>query len=157
MSFIVQWIYLLGLTLWVGGIVFFSFFTTPTVFIQLPKEMASQFLAALFPKYYLLGYFCGGAMALATLVEAALVKQLPWIRLLVLALMLGCSIYAGQVVRPQVHDLKVQMKSVEEGTEIGNTLKARFDSLHRRSVMLNVLVLAGGLLLIGIVAYRLRL
>ena len=157
MSFIVQWIYLLGLTLWVGGIVFFSFFTTPTVFIQLPKEMASQFLAALFPKYYLLGYFCGGAMALATLVEAALVKQLPWIRLLVLALMLGCSIYAGQVVRPQVHDLKVQMKSVEEGTEIGNTLKTRFDSLHRRSVMLNVLVLAGGLLLIGIVAYRLRL
>lgn len=157
MSFIVQWIYLLGLALWVGGIVFFSFFTTPTVFIQLPKEMAGAFLAALFPKYYLLGYFCGGAMALATLIEAALVRQLPWIRLLVLALMLGCSVYAGQVVRPQVHDLKVQMKSVEEGTELGKTLKARFDSLHRRSVVLNVVVLAGGLFLIGIVAYRLRL
>lgn len=157
MSFFVQWIYLLGLALWVGGIVFFSFFTTPTVFIQLPKEMASNLISALFPKYYLLGYFCGGAMALATLIESALMRQLPWIRLLVLALMIGCSVYAGQAIRPQVHDVKVQMKSVEEGTDIAKTLKTRFDSLHRLSVVLNVVVLAGGLFLISIVAYRLRI
>lgn len=157
MSFLAQFLYLLGLVLWVGGIVFFSFFTTPTVFTQLPKDMASLVITAIFPKYYLLGYVAGGMMTLGTLTEALLVKQLPLIRVVLLALMLGCSVYAGSVVRPQVHDLKVQMKTVEEDSDLGKTLKARFDGLHRRSVILNIVVLAGGLVLIGIVAYRLRL
>jgi len=157
MSFLAQFLYLLGLVLWVGGIVFFSFFTTPTVFTQLPKDMASLVITAIFPKYYLLGYVAGGMMTLGTLTEALLVKQLPLIRVVLLAVMLGCSVYAGSVVRPQVHDLKVQMKTVEEDSDLGKTLKARFDGLHRRSVVLNIVVLAGGLVLIGIVAYRLRL
>ncbi|KAB2840199.1 DUF4149 domain-containing protein [bacterium] len=157
MSFLAQFLYLLGLVLWVGGIVFFSFFTTPTIFTQLPKDMASLVITAIFPKYYVLGYVAGGMMALGTLTEALLVKQLPLIRVILLALMLGCSVYAGTVVRPQVHDLKVQMKTVEEDSDLGKSLKVRFDGLHRRSVILNIVVLAGGLILIGIVAFRLRL
>lgn len=157
MSFLAQFLYLLGLVLWIGGIVFFSFFTTPTVFTQLPKDMASLVITAIFPKYYLLGYVAGGMMALGTLTEAVLVRQFPLIRVCLLALMLGASVYAGTMVRPQVHDLKIQMKTVEEGSDLGNSLKAQFDSLHRQSVILNMLVLASGLALIGIVAYRLRL
>lgn len=157
MSFLAQFLYLLGLVVWVGGIIFFSFFTTPILFSELPKEMASQVIAAIFPRYYLLGYVAGGMMAFGTLVEAALVKQLPLIRVILLALMLGCSIYAGTVVRPQVHDLKIQMKTVEEGTELGATLKARFAGQHRLSVVLNMVVLIAGLILVGIVAFRLRL
>lgn len=157
MSFVAQFLYLLGLVLWVGGIVFFSFFTTPTVFTTLPKDMASQVITVIFPRYYLLGYIAGGMMLFGTLVEALLVKQWPWIRLALLVVMLAASVYAGVVVRPQVHDLKIQMKTVEEDTELGKTLKARFDSLHRFSVILNMLVLGGGLVLIGIVAFRLRL
>jgi len=157
MSFLSQYLYLLGLVLWIGGIVFFSFFTTPTLFTELPKDMASQVITSIFPKYYYLGYFAGGMMALGTLMEAFLVKQLPWVRVVLLALMLGCSIYAGVIVRPKVHDLKVQMKAVEEDSDLGKTLKARFDGLHRLSVILNMIVLVGGLCLIGIVAFRLRL
>ncbi|MFO1464365.1 MAG: DUF4149 domain-containing protein [bacterium] len=157
MSFAAQFLYLLGLVLWVGGIVFFSFFTTPTIFTSLPKEMASQVITAIFPRYYLMGYVAGAMMALGTLTEALLVKQWPWIRIGLLAIMLAASVYAGVVVRPQVHDLKVQMKTVEEDTDLGKTLKERFDGLHRFSVVLNLIVLAGGLGLIGIVAFRLRL
>ena len=157
MSTFIQFLYLLGLSLWVGGIVFFSFFTTPTVFTQLPKEMAGTFLSALFPKYYLLGYGSGTLMLIASLAEAALLRRWPWIRLAVLAVMLGASAYAGAVIRPRVHDLKIQMRAVEADSEVGKNLKAQFDAFHRRSVMLNVIVLLGGLLLIGIVAFRLRL
>jgi len=157
MSFVGQFLYLLGLVLWVGGIVFFSFFTTPTIFTTLPKEMASQVITAIFPRYYLLGYIAGGMMLFGTVVETLLVKQWPWIRLVLVIVMLGASVYAGVVVRPQVHDLKIQMKTVEEGTELGSTLKARFDGLHRFSVILNMIVLGCGLALIGIVAFRLRL
>lgn len=157
MSFLIQWFYLLALTLWVGGIVFFSFFTTPALFSQLPKDMASQMITVLFPRYYLLGYACGGILLLTTLIESALVRQWPWIRLLVVLLMLGSTVYAGVIVRPAVHDLKIQMKTLEEGTDLGNHLKAKFDSMHRLSVILNMVVLLGGVLLLGIVAFRLRL
>ena len=156
MSFLSQWIYLLSLSLWVGGIVFFSFFTTPTLFTQLPREIAGQVVTTLFPRYYALGYFAGGAMLLTTVFDAIRFKQTPWIRVVLLLIMLGSSIYAGTIIRPKVHDLKIQMKTVEEGTELGNQLKAQFDSLHRFSVILNVVVLVGGVILLAAVALRLR-
>jgi uncharacterized membrane protein len=157
MSFLVQWFYLLALAVWVGGIVFYSFFTTPAVFAHLPRETAGELLAALFPRYYLLGYVCGGILLFTTLLEAILVRHLPWIRLLLVLIMLGSSAYAGAVVRPEVHALKVQMKTVEEGTELGKSLQGRFDRLHRLAVILNLVVLGGGLFLLGIAAFRLRL
>ena len=157
MSFIIQWCYVLSLAVWVGSMVFFSFVTTPTVFTSLPRELSGQLLAALFPRYYLLGYVCGGAMLLCTLLEAALVRQLPWLRVLLIVLMLGSSVYAGSSLRPQIHDLKIQMKTVEEGTAQSVKLKERFDGLHRLSVILNMACLAIGLALLGILAFRLRL
>lgn len=157
MSFLIQWIYLLALVLWVGAIVFFSFFTTPILFTHLPREMAGEAVAALFPRYYTLGYAAGGAMLAMTLLEALLVRHMPWIRVIALLVMLGSSLYAGMVVRPLVHQLKVQMKSVEEGTELASSLKGKFDKQHRLSVILNTVVLLGGIFLVAIVAFRLRL
>ncbi len=137
--------------------VFFSFFTTPAIFLQLPREMAGQLLAALFPRYYTLGYAAGGAMLATTLIEAIMVRQLPWLRALLIAAMLGTVVYAGTVVRPQVHELKIQMKAVEEGSETGKELKEKFDRLHRLSVILNVVAMGIGIFLLGILAFRLRL
>lgn len=157
MYFIIQWFYILTLSLWVGSIFFFSFLTTPTVFSTLPREMASQLIGAIFPRYYNLGYVAGGILLLTTILEAIVVKQLPWIRIVLIALMLGSTLYAGLVIRPHVHNLKVEMKAVEEGTPQGNKLKVEFDTQHRISVILNLMVLVSGLFLIGILAFRLRL
>jgi uncharacterized membrane protein len=157
MSFLIQWFYILALALWVGGMVFFSFFTTPVIFSQLPKEMAGQLLAALFPRYYQLGYGCGGILLITALLEALLVRHLPWIRLILIAVMMGGTLYAGMVVRPQVHDLKVEMRTVEEETPRAEELKKRFSQAHRLSVLLNMIVLVCGLFLVGILAFRLRL
>jgi hypothetical protein len=157
MSFLLQWFYLLALAIWVGSIVFFSFFTTPTLFTQLPREMASQIITVIFPRYYALGYACGAVLLLTSLIEAALMRQWPLIRLALVALMLGSTLYAGMVLRPEVHELKIQMKTVEEGTDLGIRLKGKFDRAHRLSVILNMVVLISGLFLLGIVAFRLRL
>lgn len=157
MSFLVQWFYQLALAVWVGSIVFYSFFTTPAIFAHLPREAAGELLSALFPRYYSLGYACGGTILFTTLLEAILVRHLPWVRLILVLIMLGSSVYAGAVVRPEVHALKIQMKTVEEGTDLAKSLKGSFDRQHRLSVILNLVVLMGGLFLLGIVAFRLRL
>jgi len=157
MSFITQWLYLLALSLWVGGIVFFSFLTTPALFSSLPREMTGTVLAVLFPRYYYLGYASGGILLAMTLLESALVRSLPWLRISLILIMLGSTCYAGMILRPKIHQLKIEMKAVEEDTPLGKDLKLNFDKLHRLSVVLNMVVLVGGLFLLGILAFRLRL
>lgn len=157
MSFLIQWFYILALALWVGGMVFFSFFTTPVIFSALPKDMAGQVISALFPRYYQLGFFCGGMLLGTTLIEALLVRHLPLVRLILIGIMMGMTLYAGLALRPRVHDLKVEMRTVEETSPRGEALKKQFSQAHRLSVILNMIVLMCGLFLVGILAFRLRL
>src|ERR1700722_14152284 len=56
---IVLTIYLAALGCWLGGIVFFSFFTAPAVFTVLPRPEAGQLISTIFPRYYMLGYVVG--------------------------------------------------------------------------------------------------
>ncbi|MFQ5483561.1 MAG: DUF4149 domain-containing protein, partial [Nitrospinaceae bacterium] len=98
MHILAQFVYLVSLGLWIGGIVFFSFFTAPVVFKLLEREQAGEVVGVIFPRHYKLQYICGGLM----LVSLAYVQKgrfdPNW---LLLALMLGCAVYAGQVVNPQ--------------------------------------------------------
>lgn len=157
MSFMIQWIYVLSLSLWVGSIFFFSFLTTPTIFTTLPREMASQVISAIFPRYYILGYWAGGILAVTTLIEAILVRQWPLLRLIFIGLMVGCTLYAGLVLRPQVHNTKIEMKTLEAESPRLQQLENTFKRQHRLSVYLNLVVLISGLFLLGILAFRLRL
>lgn len=157
MSFLFQWVYLLSLSLWLGSVVFFSFFTTPAAFSSLPREMTSAFLSGIFPSYYVLGYACSGGLLLGTIWESLKLQQLPWLRLFLILVMAGANLYAGLVLQPQLHQLKVQMQTLEEGSEIHTQTKAKFSTGHRFSVILNLIVLVAGLSLIGIVAFRLRI
>lgn len=157
MSFLVQWLYVLALALWVGSIFFFSFITTPTVFGTLPREVASAFLSALFPRYYVVGYYAGGILLITTLIEALMVRQWPILRFIFIVLMLGSTLYAGLVIRPQVHNTKVEMKSMSEESPGYSELETKFKRQHRLSVYLNLVVLISGLFLLGILAFRLRL
>src|SRR5580700_10817125 len=56
---VVLTIYLAALGCWLGGIVFFSFFTAPAVFTVLPRPEAGQLISTIFPRYYMLGYIVG--------------------------------------------------------------------------------------------------
>lgn len=156
MNFFISWIYLLSLSLWVGGMVFFSFFTTPVVFSNLPREAASQLLSALFPRYYQLGYVAGTLMLLSTLGAFLLSKNIYWLRLILVLVMLGCTVYAGTVIRPKVHQIKVEQKAVEEGSPLAKKLQQRFDTQHRLSVILNLIVMIAGLFLLGMIVFKLK-
>ena len=64
MHSLLRYALLLALVLWIGGIVFFSFIASPSIFKILPREQAGQVVGDIFPKYHLLGYIsCLGAAA----------------------------------------------------------------------------------------------
>lgn len=139
-------LYLLALMCWLGSIVFFSFVTTPTVFQSLARPDAGKLLAALFPRYYLVGY-AAGAVALVLAIYLLIVSRgvrLWWAAALIaIAIALGSTLYAGLVVRPQVSAIR----AVSEEQNPDPARKAEFDRLHHLSVILN-----GAVLLLDLIA-----
>src|SRR5208283_2084986 len=143
---VLVFIYLLAMVCWLGAIIFFSFFTAPVVFTVLARPDAGKVVSVIFPRYYILGYVAGG---LAFLIAVYLLisgsgSRGRWLAsVLTIGIALGCTIYAGTVVRPRVDAIR----SVSEEENPDPATKAEFDNLHHLSVMLN-----GAVLLLGLIA-----
>jgi hypothetical protein len=136
---IVLTIYLAALGCWLGGIVFFSFFTAPAVFTVLPRPEAGQLISTIFPRYYMLGYIVGTiSLVLAIYFTAVQVPRMWWgLTTLALAIGLGITFYAGTVILPRADAIR----TVNEDANPDPVKKAEFDRLHRNSVILNGAVL----------------
>lgn len=136
---IALFVYLVAIACWLGGIVFFSFFTAPVIFTQLPIAEAGKVVHTIFPRYYALGYVAGTiALALAIYFTAVRDSRLWWgLSVAALVLALGLTFYAGAVVRPRVDTIR----SVAEEQNPDPARKAEFDHLHHLSVYLNGAVL----------------
>jgi hypothetical protein len=136
---IALFVYLIAIACWLGGIVFFSFFTAPVIFTQLPIAEAGKVVHTIFPRYYALGYVAGTiALALAIYFTAVRDSRLWWgLSVAALVLALGLTFYAGAVVRPRVDAIR----GVSEEQNPDPARKAEFDHLHHLSVYLNGAVL----------------
>jgi hypothetical protein len=136
---IVLTIYLAALGCWLGGIVFFSFFTAPAVFTVLPRLEAGQLISTIFPRYYMLGYIVGTiSLVLAIYFTAMRGPRIWWGGTTVaLAIALGITFYAGTVILPHADALR----TVNEDPNPDPVKKAEFDKLHHTSVILNGTVL----------------
>src|SRR5271170_667297 len=105
---IVLTIYLAALGCWLGGIVFFSFFTAPAVFTVLPRHEAGQLISTIFPRYYMLGYIVGTiSLVLAIYLTAVRVPRMWWGGTTVaLAVGHGITFYAGMSVLPRADAIR---------------------------------------------------
>ncbi|HVN28959.1 MAG TPA: DUF4149 domain-containing protein [Candidatus Binataceae bacterium] len=143
---ILLFIYLLAMVCWIGGIIFFSFFTMPSVFGALARPDAGKVASVIFPRYYILGYVAGGIaffLAIYLLINWN-GPRLWWLAsVLTLGIALGCTLYAGLVIRPRVDAIR----TVSEQENPDPATKAEFDNLHKLSVQLN-----GAVLLLDLIA-----
>ena len=102
-------IYLLAMVCWLGSIIFFSFFTAPVVFTVLARPDAGKVVSVIFPRYYILGYIAGGlAFIIAIYLLVASGGPRGWwlASVLTIGIALGCTIYAGTVIRPRVDAIR---------------------------------------------------
>ncbi len=141
-------VYVIALTAWVGSILFFVFVVAPITFQVLEAEAGSKFVQVLFPRYYAWGAI-SGAVALPAAVGVPLSFpefRGPLVAVQALAILIGILImlYAGNSLVP----------SLNAARDAGPAGRARFDRLHRRSVVLNGLVLGIGLGLLVAFANR---
>ena len=149
MSIALSFVFLLAWGLWVGAIVFFSFFAAPTAFRSLEVEHAGKFIRTLFPRYYMLGAVCG-VLALASGGGLIAIRIWPWKSgTTILALLLGMLVlvvWARQRLLPRMNMLRDEaVRARKENADAREMVLARWQRLHRLSVRLNALVLVMGL------------
>lgn len=147
MATALRFVHLLALAVWIGGIVFFSFFTAPALFSALPRAMAGRVTAALFPRYYLMGGVCGVVALLTSLSQwppAPPRDRRRLVEIVLLIVMLSMTLYAGLGILPETSSLRPRLRA-GAASPGGDAAQRRFDVLHRRSVVVNGLVLLCGL------------
>lgn len=157
MSVLLRYVLLLTVVVWIGGIVFFSFIASPSVFKLLPRELAGQVVGDIFPKYHLLGYI-SCVVALGCLLG---LRQLGTMQALgtaafIIALMGTVQVTMGMVIGPQVTTARDAAKAAPPGSE-QDRLEKKFRRLHAVSMIFNLLLLILGLVFVYRLALRLQM
>jgi hypothetical protein len=144
----------LALGLWAGAIVFVSFVVAPAVFRAVPSETAGVVMGQIFPLYYGFSVAVGVvALGSSLLLWRRSGGAGAWTAIVVmLVVMLAATTYAGAIVSPQARALR----AVLHQEPINPKIRAEFDTLHRRAVQLNAIVLLLGLTTITVAALTVR-
>lgn len=160
MQYTLKVLYLLSITFWLGSIFFFSFISARSIFKILPRELAGDLISDIFTKYYLFSYIFGGIAILSTFISwlmgYASSGVISTIKIMILLILLCLSIYAGTIIRPNVQELRIQLRSVAEDSPNFLDLQNRFKTLHKYSVITNLVIFILGIAIVFITAYNYR-
>jgi hypothetical protein len=140
---------------------FFSSSTAPSIFKILPRQTAGNLITDIFPKYYLIAYVSGGVGIIASIFSWFTKSSSSWasyvlIRVIILAIMLGLTVFAGTVIRPQALEVRTEMRSLSEDSPHYRETEIRFNKLHRQFVTINSIVFLLGIAIIFITAYNIK-
>lgn len=115
----------LGLTFWLGEMLFFIVIFAPRVFKVLPRDMAGLLQSHLFPPYYAAGLVSAGVLTLGL----GLQRQLRPVPVALIAVAAAVFAYSLFSITPELNGLRPQMQDPE--------VAARFAVLHKLSVQVN--------------------
>lgn len=127
------------LAFWVGVMLFFSAILAPIAFQTLPQAQAGDLMNRLFAPYHAVGYV---SAALALIGFAVAARFHGRVRAALLIALLGATLYAGLVLSPEARTLRLELKQTNTANE-NPAIRARFNTLHRRAVTLNGVILIG--------------
>jgi predicted MFS family arabinose efflux permease len=103
----------------------------------------------------LIGYVCS-TIALGSLISLWKTGMSGiMFRVILLSVMFVSTFYTGLCIGSTARDLKAQMRTTEEG-EKKEELRQQFSKLHRRSMIMNVLILILGVITLFMTAAYMR-
>jgi hypothetical protein len=136
---------------WLAIMAFFAGIVAPAAFSALDREAAGRLVAAVFPRYYLIGAVLGGLAVVSLGAPALLGRGRPGdgLGLVLLLGMLGATLYAWLVVLPAAHAAREAARAAGAVLGTASPEAMAFARLHRLSTALNgVTMLAGVLFLV---------
>ncbi|MFQ5442331.1 MAG: DUF4149 domain-containing protein [Thermodesulfobacteriota bacterium] len=153
---IAKFIHLMSMVIWLGSLIFFSFFAAPSIFKALPREEAGTVVGHIFPKYWAIGYVSSSLALITLLIFSYTEKSFPALRVLLLAAMTAVTFYSGLSVGSRARAIKAEIK-VTVDPEQKQLLRKKFKKVHIISSTLNLIIIAGGVVLVFLTSQGLRL
>ena len=150
---ILTYLHLLAVAVLVGKVVFMSFVAAPVLAQTLNADAFARLVRILIPRYYALGMIAATA-GWASVTSLGLLNGFGLPDLVAATLwpgILAIETYCRSPLTPRINALSDRLKEAPQpGVDIVPVRKNR-DSLHRRAVQLNSVVLILGLCLIGLI------
>jgi uncharacterized membrane protein len=150
---------LLAIVVWIGGLIVLGGIAAPAIFEvvaarDLPdgRLLSGAIFGEMLRRFHLVSYICGAVILIALFVRAVLGPRPRRfaLRAAIAALMLGAALYSGVVLSRTI--ARVQ-REIGEGVAAsslpeGDPRRAAFGRLHAQSTLLQIVPLAGGLILL---------
>ncbi len=127
-------LYHLALVFWIGSLFFLSFIVAPTSFQQLTQPQAGSVISVIINKLNYLEYACFTVL-LGSLVFFLLVSKARtnWLRLFLVLIMTGLTLYYGTILRPQMSILRKDMQNNQSTmSPTKDSSQQKFYKLHKR-------------------------
>jgi uncharacterized membrane protein len=142
---VLKFVQVFALGTWIGSIMYLSFIVAPGAFATLKdREQAGAMVGYSLSRLHLVGMIVGLLYLVTAFVLVRAVKDLVNPAILGVVLMILLTAFSQTKVTSRMHDLRVQMVSVD-ATPKDNPLRVEFDHLHDWSVRLEVAVLLIGI------------
>lgn len=152
---ILKFIHLGSLSVWIGSIVFLSFAAAPAIFKNFERAEAGKIIGYIFPKYWMVGYI-SSSLILASLIGIGVVtKTMPVYAVGVATVMTATAFYSGLVVGSEAREIKARMYAEEDPTKKAE-LRKEFGASHKKSGILNMLILLMAIALLVMASMRLK-
>jgi hypothetical protein len=136
-------VFIIAIATWVGAIVFQSAVVAPTVFATVDESQARAFLRALFPRFFRLGLACGAIMTVSIAASA-------WMSGWTAALSILSGLTAAMLAF-EAGSLWL-VPHINAARDAGDAGVARFQTLHRLSVLFTVIILLLGIVVLTVIA-----
>jgi len=141
-------LYSLILTLWVGGIVLFTFIVTPVIFKSYPRDQAGEIVGRLFPGYFLYNLVLAALVLVLFFIVANDQSKLAYrISLVCVVTALLINLFIVFKLHPDTVRVKQQVSSFESESP-DSPARKQFRRLHGISAVLNLALLAEGIVLL---------
>ncbi len=151
-----RYAYLLGLAIWLGGMIVLGAVVAPALFVALEagdpvsgRALAGTAFGEILRRFHPITYACGALMLLSLAGEMLLGSRpvRAWVRLGLIGTMLVLSLYSGVWLSAEIEHLQRELQAPVTTLDATHPSCARFDFLHGLSTTLMMLNVAGGLLL----------
>jgi len=153
--FFIQYVHLLTMVLWFGGMLFFSLVATPSIFQSFSKETAGEVVGVLFPKYFRMGYYSSSLMLVTLLIMRRDSLHLLRAPLVILVLMTALTLVSGVVVGSRARIIKEEIiETRDQGKQ--DALKKKFKKIHAVSVIINLTIILLSLVYLAYLPLLLR-
>lgn len=163
MRTLVRSLILFGITIWVGGLLFFGAVVAPVAFgsimpmVSDPSQglhIAGTMVRDSLLRLHDIGLICGVILLLLFIVERAarMTRRTIGPQLVLLAVMLGLTAYSQFSVIPRMDSLRMQAGNTLDNPAATDPAKVDFNRLHNLSTRLEGVVLLCGLGLIVLYA-----